>query len=254
MPRFSVPKFVWIAAAIGGCLMHSDGAPTADNAKPVLEAAASALGAENLRSIEITGRGYDYLFGQAYDGDSAWPKFNVPRYKLSIDYTTGSLRDDRTRTQGQSPPLGGGNQPINEQHQIWALSGNVAWNEGEGGRATAAGAERDQRTAVAGLQLQILLTPQGFVQAALGSKTAVVVTPLDGGRARVAFTTSDGVKLAGTLNAENLPERIETWLDSPVIGDTLFDAVFEDYREFNGIRFLHGSCKAKAAIRCSTLR
>src|SRR5947208_16540196 len=84
----------------------------AQNAKAALDAAWAALGATNLRSIEFSGRGFDFMFGQAYDPNSAWPRFGVPRYNVAIDYAIPAIRDDRTRTQVQNPPLGGGFQPI----------------------------------------------------------------------------------------------------------------------------------------------
>ena len=84
----------------------------AQNARVALDAAAAALGAANLRSIEFSGRGFDFMFGQAYDGNSAWPRFSVPRYTVTIDYAAQAIRDDRTRMQIQNPPLGGGFQPI----------------------------------------------------------------------------------------------------------------------------------------------
>jgi len=61
-------------------------AARAQNARAALDAAAAALGATNLRSIEFSGRGFDFMFGQAYDGNSAWPRFSVPRYTVTIDY------------------------------------------------------------------------------------------------------------------------------------------------------------------------
>ena len=80
----------------------------AQNASAALDAAARALGATNLKTIEFSGRGYDFMFGQAYDPNSGWPRFAVPRYTVSIDFAAGAIRDDRTRTQIQNPPLGGG--------------------------------------------------------------------------------------------------------------------------------------------------
>src|SRR4051812_10925831 len=47
-------------------------------------AAAAALGAESLRSIQYSGWGSDYTFGQAYDGASPWPRFYLPRMTVSI--------------------------------------------------------------------------------------------------------------------------------------------------------------------------
>jgi len=210
----------------------------AQDVKSTVDNALQALGT-NLNSIEITGRGFDYLFGQSYDGGLAWPRFGIPFYKLSIDYPSASIRDERTRTQAQNPPLGGGNQPINEQRQIWLAGGQYAWNQvGNSGRANSAGAERDQRSAVEGRQTQILLTPHGFLKAALAANASLNVKTVGTAKKTVvSFETQFHRKIQGTLNEQKLLENIETWIDSPVLGDTLLEAEFTDYRDFSGVKF-----------------
>jgi glyoxylase-like metal-dependent hydrolase (beta-lactamase superfamily II) len=39
------------------------------------------------------------------------------------------------------------------------------------------------------------------------------------------------------LNEQNLVEQIATRFDNPVLGDTLFEAVFGDYKDFGGVKF-----------------
>src|ERR671919_549320 len=115
-------------------------------APAAIAAAAAALGADNLRSIQFAGWGSDYVFGQAYDGRSPWPRFNLPNITINIDYTTPALRDDRRRAQAENPPLGGGFQPlVGELRQIWALSGNYAWDL-LGTNVAPAAVERDMRS------------------------------------------------------------------------------------------------------------
>jgi glyoxylase-like metal-dependent hydrolase (beta-lactamase superfamily II) len=214
------------------------GAGYAQDSKAALESAATALGAGDLHSIRISGRGSDYAFGPAYDGDSAWPRFNLTRYVLAIDFTTPSLREERTRTQAQSPPLGGANQPIGEQRQIAVLSGAYAWNSDEQGGATPAGAERDFRPAVISRQTQIWFTPQGFIKEALARNAAVTTqTVLGKTKTVISFTASNNVKLEGTLNDQGLVEEVTTWLASPVLGDTKLEVAFEDYKDFGGVKF-----------------
>jgi len=45
----------------------------AQDAKAALDAASAALGVANLRSIEFSGRGFDYIFGQPYDASAPYP-------------------------------------------------------------------------------------------------------------------------------------------------------------------------------------
>ncbi len=206
-------KGLLIALALAGLL-----APTAraQDAKTPLDAAATALGAAGLKSIQFSGWGSDYIFGQAYDGNSPWPRFNLSRFTMTIDYTVPSLRDERSRVQAENPPLGGGFQPlIGEQRQIWLLSGTSAWDM-VGQNATPPAVERDQRTAVDGRMAQIWLTPHGFIKAAMsGNATARAETVRGMKKTVITFTTPTRVRLEGIPNQQNLVERIETWFDNP---------------------------------------
>lgn len=219
-------------------LVFCPGLAGAQDAKATLEAAAAVLGATSLRTIEFSGWGSDYIFGQAYDGNSPWPRFYLPSYVVTIDYTTPSIRDDRRRVQGQNAPRGGAYQPLlGEQRQIWLASGNYAWNL-VGDRATPGGFERDRRTALEGRMAQIWLTPHGFVKAGLQAHpTATSITVRGKRKLVVSFTTPTGMKLTGTINEQNLVERIETWLDHSVLGNTMFEAIFTDYKDVAGVKF-----------------
>jgi glyoxylase-like metal-dependent hydrolase (beta-lactamase superfamily II) len=148
------------------------------------------------------------------------------------------MRDDRRRAQGDTPPLGGGFQPlIGEQRQIWLMSGGFAWDLA-GQTPVPAALERDLRSAVDGRQAQIWLTPHGFIKAALAGNAAVRTEDVRGARKTiVTVTTPTKVRLEGTLNEQHLVERIETWLSHPVIGDLAYEALFSGYRPFGGIQF-----------------
>lgn len=224
-----------IALALAGLSART---ARAQDAKTPLDAAATALGAAGLKSIQFSGWGSDYIFGQAYDGNSPWPRFNLSRFAMTIDYTVPSLRDERSRVQAENPPLGGGFQPlIGEQRQIWLLSGTYAWDM-VGQNATSPAVERDQRTAVDGRMAQIWLTPHGFIKAAMsGNATARAETVRGVKKTVISFTTPTRVRLEGILNPQNLVERIETWFDNPVLGDMMFEAVFSDYKDFGAVKF-----------------
>ena len=209
----------------------------AQNASAALDAAARALGATNLKTIEFSGRGYDFMFGQAYDPNSPWPRFAVPRYTVSIDFAAGAIRDDRTRTQIQNPPLGGGFQPIaGELRQIWVLSGTRAWNM-VGQNAVPAEDERDLRTAVEGRLGQIWLTPHGFIKAAMAANATARTENIRGvTKTIISFRALNKFKIEGVLN-ENLVEWIQLWFDNPLLGDTTFEASFSGYKDFGGVKF-----------------
>jgi glyoxylase-like metal-dependent hydrolase (beta-lactamase superfamily II) len=210
----------------------------AQSVKTALDDAAAALGAANLTSIEFSGTGSDYIFGQAYDGNSPWPRFGLPRFTMAIDYRVPAMRDDRVRVQVQNPPLGGGFQPlVGELRQSWLFSGGYAWDV-VGGNAVPAAPERDLRSAAVGRLAQIWLTPHGFIKAAASGNASAKTETIRGAKKTIiTFTAPNKTRFEGVLNEQNLVEQIATRFDNPVLGDTVFEAVFGDYKDFGGVRF-----------------
>ena len=228
----TLPFTVCVLAALAPASVRSQ------DANGPIAAAAAALGAGSVRSIQFSGWGSDYIFGQAYDGSSPWPRFTVPSITIGIDYTTNTLRDDRRRAQAENPPLGGGFQPLTgELRQIWALSGGYAWDIA-GQTVAPAAVERDMRSAVVGRTTQIWLTPHGFIKAAQAGQAAVRTETVRGTRKSVVtVNTPLMVRLEGVLNDQNLVERVETWFANPVLGDIKLEAIFSDYKDFAGVKF-----------------
>jgi len=209
----------------------------AQGGKATLDAAAKALGAANLRTLEYSGSGYDYVFGQAYHGTTPWPRFNVPAFTMTIDFAANAARDDKRRLQFLDPPLGGGFQPIfGEMRQIWVASGPYAWDV-VGGSPVAPRIRDDRRPTAEGRLEQITLTPQGFIKAAMANNATVKVENIRGTNTTVISFTTPAARYEGTLNDQHLVERIEAWFGHVVLGDTTMEAAFSDYRDFGGVKF-----------------
>ena len=174
-----------------------------------------ALGATDLKTIQYSGTGFTYAFAQNYRPDSPYPKFNAT-YSRVIDYDRGLAREEIVRTQFEDPPRGGGGQPLyTEARGAAVVNPNSAW----GGGALA-------------------LTPHGFVKAAanasptvgsrrVGSRTLTVIS----------FPVRNEYRVEGYVNEQNLIERIDTWTPNPILGDTLIQTTFGDYRMFGNLRF-----------------
>src|SRR4026208_2159289 len=86
--------------------------PSAQDARTVVANASKAMGADSLRSVQYTGSGYDFAFGQAYSPTSPWPKFTVKSCTRSIDFERQASQATRLRMQFENPPRGGGQQPL----------------------------------------------------------------------------------------------------------------------------------------------
>lgn len=195
-----------------------------------LQSSAQALGASNIKAIEFSATGHWFQFGQAPAPNLAWPQFDVSRYTATIDYEHPAARVQITRTQTVEPARARP-APV-EQKADQYVNGAVAWNlttppAGAAPVAQAQSAAVEERTA------EIWATPQGFLKAAAANNA--VSKPLDGG-SEVSFTLGKD-HYVGTINASNEVERVSTWIDNPVLGDTPVETVFSDYRNFNGLLF-----------------
>ena len=90
-----------------------------------------------------------------------------------------------------------------------------------------------QLAAVEERTVEIWSTPHGFLKAALANNA--MSEPANGG-SEVSFTAGRN-KYVGTINAENHVERIQTWIDNTVLGDTSVETTFSEYRDFGGVMF-----------------
>ena len=182
----------------------------AQDAKTALQAASKAMG--GVESIQYSGTGRLYALGQAYNPTSPWPQNNITSYTRTIDYGSRSSREELTQVEPTPPRLGGAAPFAGEQKQINLVSGQYAWNQvGNAPQpAVAAATER---------QLQIWLTPHGFLKAAMENNATV---KKGAGGAIVSFTTGK-FKINGTIDSQNMVTRTETWIDNPVLGDMSVD-------------------------------
>jgi glyoxylase-like metal-dependent hydrolase (beta-lactamase superfamily II) len=92
-------------------------------------------------------------------------------------------------------------------------------------------------------QLDIWLTPHGFLKAAMASNpTAYTRTSQVPGQAGrrvtvVSFTALGKYKVSGAINDQNLVEHVQTWIANPVLGDMLYEIRYTQYKDFGGVKF-----------------
>jgi glyoxylase-like metal-dependent hydrolase (beta-lactamase superfamily II) len=128
------------------------------------------------------------------------------------------------------------------------LSGNFAWNM-QGDTPVPQTGSFLEGPAVAELrQLEIVLSPHGFLKAALaGNATAIsqpIVGPSDSGLSGngrkvtiVSVVALGKYRVNGTINDKNLLELVTTWIPNPVYGDMLYEFRYTDYQDFGGVKF-----------------
>ena len=210
-----------------------NGAPGSAEAtgKPdrTLTRAAKVLGATEISRLEFGATGNWYQFGQAPAPGLAWPQFAVSNYRASIDYGTPAARVQITRSQVVEPdrvrPA-----PV-EQKVDQFVAGASAWNAPPN---AAAGTFNAQPAAVEERRAEIWSTPQGFLKAALANEARV---ERKSGVSRVEFVAGGKYRFEGEVNAAGEVTRVRTWIDNPVLGDTLLETEFGDYQSFGAVRF-----------------
>ena len=192
---------------------------TAQDAKTVISSASKAMGADNLRTVEYSGVGADFAFGQAMTPGSPWPKFIDKTYTRTINFETPASRMSRVRMQGEYPQRGGGGQPVVgevTQNQVIIVNANTPWAQ----------------------QLEIWMTPYGFLKAAAANNATVKSQTVGGKKYNVlTFTGQNKAQVNGYINDQDMVERVETWIDNNVLGDMPFDAVYTEYLDFGGVKF-----------------
>ena len=244
--RLWICRMVVCAAAlalVSGTASAQSG-QSAQDARSVLQAAAKALGAENLRCVTYSGAGFVGLVGQQYDLRDDWPRVELSRYSRTINYEAKSSIEERTIRQGRYTPRGGGFQPIQGEPKTTAVvSGDHAWNLNAQGQPVPQPGEASVR------QLDIWTTPYGFIKAAMAAPDSKVFTRFESGALGtmasftrrkatvVSFTALGKYRVNGQFNDQNMLTRVQTRIASPIMGDINYETEYSDYKDFGGLKF-----------------
>ena len=180
---------------------------SAQDAKTVIANASKAMGVDTLKTVQYSATGMDFVLGQAGNPSLPWPKFVNKSYTRAINFETPASRVDRVRVQGENPPRGGGQQPLvgeQPQNQTIIVGADTPWAQ----------------------QLEIWMTPHGFLRAA-ASRNATVEAKTMGGKkySVVSFIGDNKARVNGYINDRNLVERVETTIDNAFLGDMPFEAI-----------------------------
>jgi len=186
------------------------------DAAGVLRDAQQAMGSVN--SIQYSGTGMNAFFGQALTAGQEWPRRDMSSYTRAINYEQRAARDEMNFAQ---PVFGG-------QQQNTQVNGDKAWNVGPNGPVPQAAAAEER-------QLNIWLTPHGFLRGAAAAGSATLSETE--GASVISFTALGKYRVDGTIDAQNHVTRVATKIPNPVMGDTDLVAMYSDYKDFNGVQF-----------------
>ncbi|MBI3050519.1 MAG: MBL fold metallo-hydrolase [Acidobacteria bacterium] len=216
----------------------------AQTAQAVLQAAAQAMGTNTLRCVTYTGAGYVGLVGQNYDIRDDWARVELASFTRTINFEQRAAREERVIRQGSYPARGGGGIPIQgEQRQIQLVSDKFAWNV-QGTNTVPQPAAAELR------QLDLWLNPHGFIKAAMApGANPILITRYESGALGglssvpmrrlniISITVLGKYRVNGTINDQNLVERVQTWIPNPVRGDMNQEGEYSQWRDVSGVKF-----------------
>ncbi len=222
----------WLSLSVTALMA---GSAAAQDVRSVLQTAATAMGVANMESIRYSGTGWQGMVGQNVAPDQDWPRVDLTSYSMTIDFETMSSREEYVQVQGDNPRRGGGRgfPFLTEQRVTNLVSGNYAWT------LDAQGQPVPQPAAVELRRLEIFLTPWGFLKGAMApdANPTMVTRNEYGGRVSVvSFVAFGKYRVNGTINPQNLVQRVQTWIPNPVVGDLYYESVYTRYRDVGGVQ------------------
>ena len=240
-----VRRVLTVVALLG--LLAGTAFAQATDARAALQASAKAMGADNVKTIQILAAGWSSDIGQTYGLAEDWPHFEVANYVRTIDYDAKYSREEYDRKQG-TYPLQGRNP--REEHVTQILSGGYAWTMNGTTPVPFTRLYLDGVPYADVRQLELALTPHGALKAAIaaGPAATAITLPIVGasdfglsqfGRkvTIVTFPILGKYKMNLTINDQNLVELVDTWIPNPIYGDMDYEMRYTRYKDFNGVKF-----------------
>jgi len=190
----------------------------AQDATAVIGNASKAMGADNLKSVTYSGSASAGNFGQSKSIAGPLAVTTITNYTRAIDLTVPASRATGTT---MPPAIPGAPPPQPGTLNMNVAPANTAWTQ----------------------QLEIWVTPWGFLKGAsannatsrsqrIGGKTYNVVTWMTPLKA----PSGQAYRVNGYINDQNMIERVETWVEHPVLGDLQVDTAYSNYQDFGGLK------------------
>ncbi len=199
----------FVSLLLAGCIV------SAQDAREILKQSLNTLG--DVKTIQYTGSGATFTVGQNVNPATPWPRVEVKSFTQSYDYEKGASQTDGVGPQGPTPSQ--------------FLSGDRAWGR------VGTNVNPAAPNVVALRQLQLLMTPHGFLKAALASNATAKGGKAGAQKVTLVSFMQGKQRVTGTISGDHLVQRVESQLDNPVLGDMPVETDFSDYRDFSGVKF-----------------
>ncbi len=209
---------MWKTAAATALLMASPSVAVAQDVKTVIEDASKVMGASGLNSIMYWGSAAMGNFGQSRTISFRLASTTIRNYTRAIDFTQAASR----ATGDTMPPVvPGGPPPQPGTYDETITSANPGWAQ----------------------QLQIWVTPWGFLKGAAANAATMRSRKIDGIAYKVVTwspaqkaPSGQAYRVVGYINPESIVERVETWVEHPILGDMHVEFAYSDYQDAEGLK------------------
>jgi glyoxylase-like metal-dependent hydrolase (beta-lactamase superfamily II) len=205
-----------LAAGVLFVTVMTSGAKAQD-AAATIAAAQKAMGADALTSLTYSGTAANGNFGQSKTIAGPLAMTAITSYTRAID-----LNQPYSRATGPTmPPAVPGAPPPQPGTFNQGIAPTASWTQ----------------------QIEIWITPWGFLKGA-AANAATARAQRIGGKPYTVLSWSPAQKspsgqpyrLNGYVNDQNLIDRVETWIEHPVLGDLHVEASYSGYQDFSGLK------------------
>ena len=187
----------------------------AQDARTVIENAARTMGTTGLNAITYSGAAAVANFGQSRTISFGLASTTIRNYTRTIDFT----------------------QPASH------VTGMAAPPAVQGGPPPGAFEEIVTPADPASQQLDIWITPWGFLRGAAANAATVRSQKIEGTAYKVVTwspaqkaPSGRAYRLVGYINPDNLVDRVETWSEHPIFGDMHIETFYTNYQDVSGLK------------------
>jgi glyoxylase-like metal-dependent hydrolase (beta-lactamase superfamily II) len=187
----------------------------AQDARTVIEETSRAMGASGLNAIALAGTAAYGNIGQSRTISFRLASTTINDFTRAIDFTHSTMH---TAGFAGSPAVPGNPPPGIFDETITVADG---WP----------------------MQLEIWMTPWGFLRGAAANQASVKTQKIDGASFKVVTWTppfkspsGQSYKVVGYIDDKNLIARTETWVEHPIFGDMYVQDFFTEYTDVNGVK------------------
>jgi glyoxylase-like metal-dependent hydrolase (beta-lactamase superfamily II) len=187
----------------------------AQDARSVVDEVSRTMGVANLNSIAMAGSAAYGNIGQSRTISFRLASTQISDFRRVIDFAHSTMHTMGIAT---GPAVIGNPPPGVFEEMVTADDG---W----------------------ALQLEIWTSPWGFLRGAAANPATVKTQKIEGNTFKVVswtppFKSPSGqpYKVNGYINAQNLVERTETWLEHPIFGDMRVENFFTNYQDVGGVQ------------------